>query len=69
MPQLPESPDRHGRQAMTAGRPNPAPGASLLGVRVDSRQLLGEAHELVILHGGVEYRLRQTSQGKLILTK
>ncbi|HEU4709581.1 MAG TPA: hemin uptake protein HemP [Methylophilaceae bacterium] len=37
--------------------------------RWDSRELFGEAKELVISHAGSEYRLRLTSQGKLILTK
>jgi hemin uptake protein HemP len=36
--------------------------------RVDSKALLGEGGELVIEHGGREYRLRKTSTGKLILT-
>jgi len=36
--------------------------------RVASSDLLGDASELVIEHGGREYRLRITSNGKLILT-
>ena len=36
--------------------------------RVSSSQLLGAAAELVIVHGQREYRLRVTSNGKLILT-
>jgi hemin uptake protein HemP len=36
--------------------------------RVSSRDLLGEAGELVIVHGGREYRLRLTQHGRLILT-
>lgn len=36
--------------------------------RVRSETLLGLARELVIEHGGREYRLRLTQQGKLILT-
>lgn len=36
--------------------------------RVPSKALLGEHGELVIEHAGREYRLRQTSTGKLILT-
>ena len=52
-----------------ANTPPLVPQTPLSCVRVDSRQLLGEARELVIMHGGIEYRLRQTSQGKLILTK
>jgi hemin uptake protein HemP len=37
--------------------------------RVSSKQLLGGSRELIIEHAGDEYRLRLTSQGKLILTK
>ena len=49
---------------MPASRTKPAeqPG------RVSSEQLLGARHELVIVHGGREYRLRVTQNGKLILT-
>ena len=36
---------------------------------VDSGELLGETHELVILHKGEAYRLRVTRNDKLILTK
>ena len=36
---------------------------------IDSRTLLNGARELCIEHGGEEYRLRRTSQNKLILTK
>jgi hemin uptake protein HemP len=36
--------------------------------RVRSAALLGEKGELIIEHAGREYRLRQTSTGKLILT-
>lgn len=36
--------------------------------RVPSKALLGEHGELIIEHAGREYRLRQTSSGKLILT-
>ena len=36
--------------------------------RVASEELLGRAGELVIEHGGREYRLRITQHGKLILT-
>ena len=37
--------------------------------RLSSSELFGETRELVIEHAGEEYRLRITSQGKLILTK
>ena len=36
--------------------------------RVRSEALLGHRKELVIVHNGREYRLRQTQSGKLILT-
>lgn len=37
--------------------------------RLASSDLFAGRREIVIVHGTVEYRLRQTSQGKLILTK
>ncbi len=37
--------------------------------RLCSTELFSGARELVIEHAGDEYRLRQTNQGKLILTK
>jgi len=36
--------------------------------RIDTRELLGGGREVVIVHAGREYRLRVTSNGKLILT-
>jgi len=36
--------------------------------QVSSDELLGPAGELVIVHGGRQYRLRVTQNGKLILT-
>ena len=36
---------------------------------IRSRELFGDLNEIIILHDGVEYRLRITSNGKLILTK
>ena len=36
--------------------------------QVTSEQLMGNQGELVILHGGRQYRLRITQNGKLILT-
>lgn len=44
-------------------------GESAARKRVDSRELFGAMREVVIDHVGEEYRLRITSQGKLILTK
>lgn len=36
---------------------------------ITSAELFGNLREIVILHAGEEYRLRITSNGKLILTK
>lgn len=44
-------------------------GASSSLKRLSSIELFSGTRELVIEHAGIEYRLRQTSQGKLILTK
>jgi len=37
-------------------------------LRIDARTLIGDGREVVIIHAGREYRLRVTSNGKLILT-
>jgi len=37
--------------------------------RITSQQLFAKQNEIVIEHQGEEYRLRITSNGKLILTK
>ena len=50
------------REASDAADPAEAP------TRVDSTALLKGARELIIEHGGREYRLRITQNGKLILT-
>ena len=39
------------------------------GNRVDSRELFATEREIIIAHGEDNYRLRLTSQNKLILTK
>ncbi|MEO6033024.1 MAG: hemin uptake protein HemP [Burkholderiaceae bacterium] len=52
---------------MTATRT--APAARPRSVRVSSAQLFAGAHEVLIEHRGALYRLKQTSLGKLILTK
>ena len=44
-------------------------GAGPSHVRVSSREILRGQREIVILHGGHEYRLRVTRADKLILTK
>ena len=37
--------------------------------RLDSRDLFSDEREIIIVHGEERYRLRLTSQNKLILTK
>jgi hemin uptake protein HemP len=39
------------------------------GNRIDSRDLFSNEREIIIAHGAEAYRLRLTSQNKLILTK
>lgn len=39
------------------------------GSRIDSRELFVSEREIIIAHGEDNYRLRLTSQNKLILTK
>jgi len=39
------------------------------GNRIDSRELFTAEREIIIAHGEENYRLRLTSQNKLILTK
>ncbi|WP_420842105.1 hemin uptake protein HemP [Halorhodospira abdelmalekii] len=38
-------------------------------VRLNSRDLFGDARQVIIEHGQEEYRLQRTRQGRLILTK
>jgi hemin uptake protein HemP len=42
---------------------------SMTGNRIDSRELFQSEREIIIAHGEETYRLRLTSQNKLILTK
>jgi len=49
--------------------PTSAPASRAPAVRIRSEQLFRCAAELQIEHRGALYRLRQTSLGKLILTK
>jgi hemin uptake protein HemP len=44
------------------------PPAAAKPLRIRSEDLLGPRQEVIILHGGREYRLRRTQTGKLILT-
>ena len=51
---------------------NPSPPARsvvMSGNRIDSRELFAAEREIIIAHGEDNYRLRLTSQNKLILTK
>ncbi|KWV52592.1 hemin transporter HemP [Bradyrhizobium macuxiense] len=51
---------------------NPSDTAKTLvmhGNRIDSRDLFATEREIIIAHGEENYRLRLTSQNKLILTK
>ena len=57
---IPESPDVPVPAGGSPSAPRPR--------RATSRELLGEADQLVIEHDGREYRLRLTQNGKLILT-
>jgi hemin uptake protein HemP len=47
----------------------PAQSKQLIKRRLDSRQLLGSGGRIEIEHRGEIYRLAETRQGKLILTK
>ena len=51
------------------GKPVKRPISPLSIKRVAVSDLLGGGREAVLLHDGDEYRLRLTSNGKLILTK
>jgi len=42
---------------------------AISGNRLDSRELFATEREIIIAHGEDNYRLRLTSQNKLILTK
>jgi hemin uptake protein HemP len=48
---------------------NPRGDSQLAPARVPAAELLKGRRELIILHNADEYRLRVTSNGKLILTK
>jgi hemin uptake protein HemP len=53
----------------TAGSSSAARTLTLAGNQLDSRDLFASVREIVIAHGADRYRLRLTSQNKLILTK
>ncbi|MGY8633719.1 hemin uptake protein HemP [Bradyrhizobium sp. 14AA] len=57
-----------------AAGPTQSPSAAtrtltMRGSRIDSRELFAAEREIIIAHGEDSYRLRLTSQNKLILTK
>ncbi|MFT4119519.1 hemin uptake protein HemP [Bradyrhizobium sp.] len=62
--------DNIGGAAGPAGSPSAATRTvTVRGSRIDSRELFATERELIIAHGEEAYRLRLTSQNKLILTK
>ena len=62
--------DKLGDAATNAGNPPTAARSVVMsGNRLDSRELFATEREIIIAHGEEHYRLRLTSQNKLILTK
>jgi hemin uptake protein HemP len=62
--------DDIGDAGKRAGNPSAATRSLMMnGNRIDSRELFSTEREIIIAHGGDIYRLRLTSQNKLILTK
>ena len=57
------------RESMPASPAIKPPPAAKPVKRIAVSELLNGGREVVLLHGGDEYRLRLTSNGKLILTK
>ena len=53
------------REERKAPADNPGPSVP----RIPIGEVLGGGREAVLVHDGAEYRLRLTSNGKLILTK
>ena len=69
LPDSPDLPHDATPESFGAGSSAAAPFNSRPAMRrVSSGELFGAATELVIVHGQREYRLRVTSNGKLILT-
>jgi len=56
-------------KAHAANSPAAARSVAMSGNRIDSRALFSAEREIIIVHGEENYRLRLTSQNKLILTK
>lgn len=64
------SADNDGDAAGSAGSPSATTRTlTMRGGRIDSRELFAAEREIIIAHGEDSYRLRLTSQNKLILTK
>lgn len=62
--------DKLGDAATNAGNAAAAARSVVVsGNRLDSRELFATEREIIIAHGEDNYRLRLTSQNKLILTK
>ncbi|HXH44774.1 MAG TPA: hemin uptake protein HemP [Bradyrhizobium sp.] len=62
--------DSSGGAAEPAGSPSSTTRTlTMRGSRIDSRELFAADREIIIAHGEDSYRLRLTSQNKLILTK
>ncbi|MBR1124058.1 hemin uptake protein HemP [Bradyrhizobium lablabi] len=62
--------DQIGGPAKSADSASPAIRSVILnGNRIESRDLFAVEREIIIAHGEDTYRLRLTSQNKLILTK
>jgi hemin uptake protein HemP len=62
--------DKFANGATQAENPSAAARSVVVtGNRIDSRELFSAEREIIIAHGEENYRLRLTSQNKLILTK
>lgn len=62
--------DSSGVAAQPAGKPSGTTRTlTIRGSQIDSRELFAAEREIIIAHGEDSYRLRLTSQNKLILTK
>ncbi|MGO4714016.1 hemin uptake protein HemP [Bradyrhizobium sp. 2TAF24] len=61
--------DRHTQDTTAAETAVQSRQIALTGNRLDARDLFVATREIIIAHGEETYRLRLTSQNKLILTK
>ena len=68
---MPATPGDNGGDAAGPAQSPAATTRTLImrGSRIDSRELFAHEREIIIAHGEDSYRLRLTSQNKLILTK